>query len=172
MTQILLSCDLDKYDERWELLPEQTKRMIAQSSRMKRSPRPCSRRSCRLKPLCNSSEIIKTTILDLRQKSDFDKEHICGSTSSPLNQLTERTGDIYSDSNALHMHWRNLKIKFEAEPARMGSKTSSLLVLCYDGETSRLAVSILRAQGYNAFSVFGGYHALMECVKARKVILR
>lgn len=89
--------------------------------------------------------------------------------SSPLKQLTERTGDIYSDSNALHMHWRNLKSKFEAESARLGSKTSPLLVLCYDGETSRLAVSILRAQGYSAFSVFGGYHALMDSVKARKM---
>lgn len=67
------------------------------------------------------------------------------------------------------MHWKNLKVKFDAESARLGSKNSSLVVLCYDGETSRLAVSILRAQGYSAFSVFGGYHALMDCVKARKV---
>lgn len=94
---------------------------------------------------------------------------MCGSMSSPLKQLTERTGDIYSDSNALHMHWKTLKVKFEAEATRLGSKTSSLLVLCYDGETSRLAVSILRAQGYAAFSVFGGYHALVDCVKTRKV---
>ncbi|KAE9973411.1 hypothetical protein EG327_009098 [Venturia inaequalis] len=167
--KILLSCDLDKYDERWELTPEQTTKMIAQSSRIKRGPRPCSRPSCRTKGLCNSPGTSKTSILDLRQKQDFAKEHLCGSTSSPLKQLTERTGDIYSDSNALHMHWRNLKTKFEAESARLGAKTSPLLVLCYDGETSRLAVSVLRARGYHAFSIFGGYHSLMECVKARKM---
>lgn len=118
--------------------------------------------------MCNSSGTSKITILDLRQKHDFEKEHMSGSMSSPLKQLTERTGDIYSDSNALHMHWKNLKAKFIDDCVRLGSKTSSLLVLCYDGETSRLAVSILRAQGYSAFSVFGGYRALVDCVKARK----
>ncbi|TID27928.1 cysteine synthase [Venturia nashicola] len=167
--KILLSCDQDKYDERWELTPEQSARMIAQSSRTKRGPRPCSRPSCRTKPLCNSSGTPKITILDLRQKQDFDTEHMCGSASSPLKQLTERSGDIFADSIVLHMHWRNLKTKFEVESDKLGSKACSLLVLCYDGETSRLAVSILRARGFNAFSVFGGFHALTNCVKARKL---
>ncbi|QDS72599.1 hypothetical protein FKW77_001460 [Venturia effusa] len=166
--KILMSCDQDKYDERWELTPEQTTKLLTRASRTKRGPRPCARPSCRTKPSCHSSGTSKATILDLRQKQDFDKEHMCGSTSSPLKQLNERTGDIFSDANALHMHWKNLKNKFDTESPRLGSKNLSLLVLCYDGETSRLAVSILRAMGYSAFSVFGGYAALVGCSKARK----
>jgi rhodanese-related sulfurtransferase len=166
--QILLSCDLDKYDERWELTPEQTTKMLSHEPRTKRGLLPCARPFCRRKPSCNSSRPSKITLLDLRQKQDFDKEHTCGSLSSPLKQLTERTGDIFSDSNALRMHWANLKAKMIDEAKRLGSKSSSLIVLCYDGETSRLAVSILRAQGYTAFSVFGGYPALVNCIKAKK----
>jgi rhodanese-related sulfurtransferase len=142
--------------------------MLSHEPQKKRSLLPCARPSCRRKPSCNSSRPSKTTIFDLRQKQDFDKEHMCGSLGSPLKQLTESTGDIFSDSNALRMHWTNLKTKFVDEAKRLGSKSSSLVVLCYDGETSRLAVSILRAQGYTAFSVFGGYSALAGCIKARK----
>ena len=93
---------------------------------------------------------------------------MCGSLSSPLKHLTERTGDIFADSNALRMHWTNLRAKFADEATRLGTKSSSLVILCYDGETSRLAVSILRAQGYTAFSVFGGYSMMVDCVKTRK----
>lgn len=66
------------------------------------------------------------------------------------------------------MHWTNLRVKFGEEVDRLGSKTSPLLVLCYDGETSRLATSILRAAGYTGLSVSGGFLALRRSIKARK----
>jgi rhodanese-related sulfurtransferase len=142
--------------------------MLSRDSRTKRTLRLCARPSCRTKPYCNSSRTSKITLLDLRQKRDFDKEHMCGSLGSPLKQLSERTGDIFSDANALRMHWTNLKAKFVDEGSMLSSKAAPLIVLCYDGETSRLAVSILRAQGYSAFSVLGGYAGLADCVKAKK----
>jgi rhodanese-related sulfurtransferase len=149
-------------------MPDQIVKMLSQELQVKRTLRPCTRTSCRTKAFCNSSRSSKVTLLDIRQKNNFDKEHMCGSLSSPLKQLTETTGDIFADSNALRMYWTNLRAKFADEATRLGMKSSTLMVLCYDGETSRLAVSILRAQGYTAFSVFGGYSALVNCVKARK----
>lgn len=35
-----------------------------------------------------------------------------------------------------------------------------VLVVCYDGDTARVATSVLRAKGLNADSVRGGYRAL------------
>lgn len=35
-----------------------------------------------------------------------------------------------------------------------------VLVLCYDGDTARVATSVLRARGLDADSVRGGYQAL------------
>lgn len=35
-----------------------------------------------------------------------------------------------------------------------------ILVLCYDGDTARVATSVLRAHGLDADSVRGGYRAL------------
>lgn len=35
-----------------------------------------------------------------------------------------------------------------------------VLVVCYDGDTARVATSVLRAKGLDADSVRGGHHAL------------
>lgn len=37
-----------------------------------------------------------------------------------------------------------------------------ILVLCYDGDSARVATSVLRAKGYEADSIRGGFKALGE----------
>lgn len=37
-----------------------------------------------------------------------------------------------------------------------------LLIICYDGDSSRVATSVLRAKGYQADSVRGGFKALSD----------
>ena len=170
-TQILLGCDLDRYDERWELTPKQGAGMLARRLRTKRACLQCERRSCQGKRSCNNNSsgtgtgTSKVMVLDLRQSLDFNAGHVLGAQSSPLKHLTVRTGDIFGDPHSLNMHWTNLRAKFDDEAARLGSKATPLLVLCYDGEASRLATSILRARGHKAFSVFGGFSALREHFK-------
>ena len=46
--------------------------------------------------------------------------------------------------------------------ARLVSDLGShhVLVVCYDGDTARVATSVLRAKGLEADSVRGGFHAL------------
>ena len=181
-TQILLSCDLDKYDERWELSPKKAVLMVSDHRLLAKRLSPlCNSKACRgSKPSCNKkSRLPKAILLDLRQSGDFAAAHVRGSHSSPLTNLSSKTGDIFADSDALHMHWTNLRRKFAVEDGedddddvvgRLGSKvkkasSSPLLVICYDGETSRLATSILRAKGHEAFSVLGGFGALLGYVR-------
>ncbi|KAK2751175.1 hypothetical protein FQN57_000252 [Myotisia sp. PD_48] len=173
--KILLSCDLDKYDERWELDSKQAVGILSGRQVAAQRTEPsilCESRSCRRsiafrrkfpclgKPSCTSSPTSKVMILDLRQNSDFTNAHIRSSRNSPLKSLTPTSGDIFADSNVLHMFWTNLTAQFNKEANSFCPKSFTLLVLCYDGETSRLATSILRAKGYLAFSVFGGFSAL------------
>ena len=108
------------------------------------------------------------TVVDLRQSIDFQKDHVTGSINSPLNTLTPMTKDIFGDPNAIYTHWGNLKTNFDAEGERLGPKGSVILVLCYDGETSRLATSILRARNYTAFSVMAGFPALRSYLQRKK----
>jgi rhodanese-related sulfurtransferase len=134
--------------------------MLSGKKRAKRICRPYDGQSCRGKLACKRPRFSEAAILDLRQSKDYEAGHIRGSQSSPLKNLTEKTGDIFQDPNALPMHRTNLRVKFSEEVDRLGSKTSPLFVLCYDGETSRLATSILRAAGYTRLSVSGGFSAL------------
>lgn len=121
----------------------------------------CDSLACRSKLACNSLQLSNTVILDLRRAEDFEAEHILGARSSPLKNLTSKTGDIFDDPQALHVYWTNLILKFSDEAETIGWIASPLLVLCYDGEVSRLATSLLRAQGHEAYSVLGGFPAFL-----------
>jgi cysteine synthase A len=87
--------------------------------------------------------------------------------SSPLECLSPQTGDIYADPDAVFMHWTALKSKLEAEKRMLGSD-HTILVLCYEGEVSRLATSMLRGLGYEAFSIRGGFQALRGTLKRNR----
>ncbi|KAF4624027.1 hypothetical protein G7Y89_g14149 [Cudoniella acicularis] len=167
LNEILLKCDQEKYDERWELTPEGAAQAISQKMQSSNPRNTCSRRSCRKRTSCKTFRKSQPMVLDLRQGSDFDKNHIRGSISSPLKNLTVMTQRIFEDSNAICFYWKNLNVKFDAETEKLGLKHSPLLVLCYDGDISQLATSILRARSYNAFSVMGGFPALFLYLKAR-----
>ena len=108
-----------------------------------------------------------TNILDLRCAPDFYTGHIRGSRNSPLKSLTPQTKDIFGDANAIHMFWTHLRAKLDNEKGLLGCKEQPLLILCYDGDPSRLATSMLRAEGYLAFSAAGGYTALWSYLEGR-----
>ncbi|RDL35206.1 uncharacterized protein BP5553_07137 [Venustampulla echinocandica] len=169
MNEILLKCDQDRYDERWELTPEEAVLAVSRKIKDNQGPlrRSCNRQSCRERASCRSYRRTQPTVLDIRQGSDFRKGHIQGSISSPLKNLSEMTEDVFGDPNAIYLHWGNLKSKFDLEGHRIGSKHSPVLILCYDGDISRLATSMLRGRGYTAFGVQGGFPALRLYLKER-----
>jgi rhodanese-related sulfurtransferase len=137
-------------------------------SKRKRSRLLCSSKSCNKNRLLQQSRSsTKQVVLDLRQQRDFDAVHIRESINSPLEGLDSETGDIFEDSKQIQLFWTKLRTKFSKETDILGLKKYSLLVICYDGETSRLATSILRSKDYTAYSVLGGFQAFGEYVKAR-----
>lgn len=76
--------------------------------------------------------------------------------------------DVFGNPNALHLLWHDLKTKFDDGEVILGPKTTPMIVLCYDGESSQIATSLLRARGYIAFSVSGGFPALHKSMESRR----
>jgi rhodanese-related sulfurtransferase len=96
------------------------------------------------------------TIVDFRPSTEFNSNHIRGSRSIPLPS-TKR--DFYADASAVEKRWRELTEAFEHE-AWVYKGEGPVLALCGDGDTGRMATSILRARGREAFCVEGGFEAL------------
>lgn len=163
----MLSCDQDKYSESWVLTPSQVGQMFAGDSQHKCRLRACNRHSCQTRLSCSKNWTSTSRILDLRQHHDFAVAHIRRSLSSPLKDLTPSVTDIFGNPDVLHMLWKRLKNKFDNDGEMLGSKKLPLIILCYDGDASQVATSLLRAKGFTTFSVSGGFPALKRSVLFR-----
>ena len=141
--------------------------MLSCNGKRKQRLRVCNRQSCRTQLSCSKSRTSRTRILDLRQRNDFDVGHIRWSLSRPLKDLTPMMRDVFGNPDNLHTLWKGLKIKFDDGEKMLSPKKLPMIVLCYDGETSQMATSLLRAKGYTAFSVCGGSPALRKFATSR-----
>ena len=115
-------------------------------------------------------------IIDLRSKTAFNTRHLPGSFHLPLDGLTPKLagGDLFGDPHAVFSVWNGIQSLFYAPPASKileGAKIYHLpvLVVCYDGDASRLATSTLRHRGVEASSVKGGFEALCSVMERIKV---
>ena len=138
---------------------EQAIKIISLAQESRNSWARCKSRTCCGNRLCRSSKLSKSTILDLRTGEHFTIGHIPGSLNSPLKDISSQPSDVYGDAKILHLYWSYLMEKFDENSNMLGSKAKPLLVVCYNGEISRLACSILRARGYASIYVAGGYPA-------------
>ncbi|KAJ6784347.1 hypothetical protein PWT90_06166 [Aphanocladium album] len=144
----LLTFDLDKYDITWELSCDDArlKAFISASE-----------------TLCNPLKELGIALLDLRHASAYDAGHIKGTISSPLGGLTEPPKSLFWDTEVLYKHWSSMTSKF-SDDARLlkllANCAGPVYVICYDGEIARLATAVMRAKGYEAFSIKGGMEAI------------
>ncbi|CAJ2510377.1 Uu.00g050800.m01.CDS01 [Anthostomella pinea] len=101
-----------------------------------------------------------TFILDLRQPTDYARFHLPGSANLALACPRDRSP--FSDPEVLAAVWKRLDAMFEAPDAELLElvRGRRVLVLCYDGDCSRVATSVLRAKGFEADSVRRGFTAL------------
>jgi rhodanese-related sulfurtransferase len=101
-----------------------------------------------------------TTIIDLRQPDDFNNFHLPGAVNMPFVQ--DGTPSPFSHAKLLESLWENLEGTFKAPGANVQSLLSGrrVLLTCYDGDSARVATSVLRAKGYEADSIRGGFQAL------------
>lgn len=144
----LTKVDLHRYDEAWErdaleVLPE-----------VYGSPRSLAEtplREITLKP--------QHRVIDLRKAADFGEWHLPESINLPLSSAGPHTPSPFSDPAVLEAQWVELEQIFHD---RLVSDLGShhVVVVCYDGDTARVATSVLRARSIEADSVRGGYRAL------------
>lgn len=116
-------------------------------------------------------------ILDFRRASDFDAFHLPNSVNIPLETLRDGAArgspfaDPVGDVSMLQEVWTELETLFTVRPKDGGRNPSAealmailrgkkVLTLCYDGDTARVANSVLRAKGVESESVRGGVAAL------------
>ncbi|KAJ5681701.1 uncharacterized protein N7477_001641, partial [Penicillium maclennaniae] len=145
----LTKVDLHRYDEAWErdaleVLPQVygSPRSLEHSLLSEISLRPQHR------------------VIDLRRAEDFGAWSLPESINLPLSSLGPHTPSPFSDPAVLEAQWVELEKIFH--DGRLVTELGShhVLVVCYDGDTARVATSVLRAKGLEADSVRGGHQAM------------
>ncbi|KAF3386517.1 putative siderophore biosynthesis protein SbnA [Penicillium rolfsii] len=145
----LTKVDLYRYDEAWE------RDALEVLPHVYGSPRPLDQTplsEITLKPLHQ--------VLDLRQPADFNAWTLPSSINLPLSSLGLYTRSPFSDPAVLEAQWVELEQIFGDERLISDLGSHHVLVVCYDGDTARVATSVLRAKGLDADSVRGGHCAL------------
>jgi rhodanese-related sulfurtransferase len=99
-----------------------------------------------------------SVLLDLRSNSDFSAGHLPGAVNLPLLSLRRDIPGPFDDPNILEAQWNELNDKLCSNGAQMSftKPYKRVAILCYQGDTARVASSILRAKKIEAYSVKGG----------------
>ncbi|PYI12023.1 tryptophan synthase beta subunit-like PLP-dependent enzyme [Aspergillus sclerotiicarbonarius CBS 121057] len=149
--QRLACVDLHRYDESWERSP------VVLFTHYYESPRCFS-------PNLLSGMVLRhlCCVLDLRTAADFATWNLPGSVSIPLQSLDSHTPKPFSEPGVLEAQWLELEALFSNEGALSKLNAHRVLVICYNGDTARVATSVLRAKGIEADSLRGGYQALKD----------
>ncbi|KAK0654922.1 tryptophan synthase beta subunit-like PLP-dependent enzyme [Cercophora newfieldiana] len=115
----------------------------------------------------NTSTATTTRIIDIRPQEAYTRSHMHNAWNIPL---TPEPQDLFGDAQAVEARWREMRDVIEGplwptslarvEEGEGGrGRGTKVLVLCGNGDSSRMMVAMLRARGVEAFSVEGGYEA-------------
>ncbi|EFR01921.1 cysteine synthase K/M:Cysteine synthase B [Nannizzia gypsea CBS 118893] len=105
-------------------------------------------------------------IIDIRKPADFEQWHLPQAINVPLNTLEKDTTSPFSDSAVLEAQWLEIEGWFNQSGEKsallteLKAKKTRVLLACYSGNTSRVATSVLRAKGIEAWCIRGGHKAL------------
>ncbi|KAF4451835.1 cysteine synthase A [Fusarium austroafricanum] len=160
----LLNVDLYRYDEKWERTASEALDAFFDVDRgalldmVLADPKSGFVNAVDLQSILRSKK--DTTIIDLRQPQDFNNFHLPGAVNMPF--VHEINPSPFSDAKLLELLWKNLEETFKAPGAEIESLLSErrILLTCYDGDSARVATSVLRAKGHEADSIRGGFQAL------------
>nr|GFD53321.1 hypothetical protein [Tanacetum cinerariifolium] len=73
------------------------------------------------------------------------------------------TPSPFSEASVLECQWKELEATFTLDRINAHDLIGKdVYVMCYGGDTARVATSVLRARGISASSVKGGYSALRK----------
>lgn len=150
--QELRKVDLYRYDESWE----RDAAMILENF-FYITPR--------IPPIFMGETTLKPNrcVIDLRQAKDFDDWHLPGAVNIPLKTLDAQTPSPFKEPSMLESQWTELEGLFQQSGSMAAALTNTrVMVVCYSGDTSRVATSVLRAKGVEADNVRGGWKALIN----------
>lgn len=137
----LASVDLYRYDESWELEPVEAISAF----------------------LNDDATTPDTVLIDLRKPDDFVASNIPGSYNLPLQSLNATTPSPFFDATVLERQWKELDAILSNNTINAYDLPGKNVgVICYAGDTARVATSVLRARGIAASSIKGGLRALAE----------
>ncbi|KAL2111855.1 hypothetical protein VUR80DRAFT_9148 [Thermomyces stellatus] len=150
----LVNVDLYRYDDRWEKESAQALNLFFTQDEALASALVPITSKVKPKP--------QTSIIDLRQPLDFQDFHLPGSVNVPF--VYEDTPSPFAESRVLESLWKKLDETFKSPTAELMDLLEGrrILLLCYDGDSARVATSVLRAKGHEADSVKGGFKALRK----------
>jgi rhodanese-related sulfurtransferase len=159
-----LKVDLYRYDEKWERSASEALNAFFDVDRgalldmVLADPKSGFATAINLQSILRSRA--DTTIIDLRQPQDFNNFHLPSSINMPL--VHDSTPSPFSDAKLLESLWKVLEETFKSPKPEMQSllQGKKVLLTCYDGDSARVATSVLRAKGYEADSIKGGFMAL------------
>ncbi|KAF7585768.1 hypothetical protein BBP40_010141, partial [Aspergillus hancockii] len=178
--QHLFTCDQDYYDKSWFLIPEHavtflykhgiSSPLFCPSPSVKNS----SARVCPCAPhilhgSCGDEGML--VLVDLRPESAFAEGHIKTSQNLPLSETID---DFFGDSHAVQKRWLELTDLLAREQwllertPETQTRFGPVLIVCAEGDTGRMAVSMLRARGRVAFSLEGGFEAITAHERGEK----
>lgn len=150
--EALTKVDLYRYDDRWEKeAPVALREFFDIDGALAAASAPVT------------SKIVPkpaVSVIDLRQPLDFQDFHLPGSVNVPF--VKEETTSPFSDPEVLEGLWKKLEATFKTPSQEIESllEGKQVLLLCYDGDSARVATSVLNAKGHNASSLKGGFKAL------------
>jgi rhodanese-related sulfurtransferase len=111
------------------------------------------------RPLRTSRAVV---IVDIRPREAYSKGHVHAALNIALSSAPDELyGDAQAVENRWHEMWESINGPLSLWPQRSNKKLLEVLVLCNNGDSGRMAVSILRAKGLEAFTIEGGYDALV-----------
>lgn len=101
-------------------------------------------------------------VVDIRAPADFAKEALFGAQNVPFDSVKAGIASPFDDVAVLEDQWTEMKELVGPEPAghELTEGGGPFLVVCYDGESSRVFTSILRARGAEVYSIKGGFPSL------------
>jgi rhodanese-related sulfurtransferase len=149
----LAKVDLHRYDESWELVPESALKALFTYEPLSPGSQMAQLTTHRITP---QSDV---TVIDLRRSINFAEGSLPGAINEPLMSVDVDSVSPFFDPEILEKVWLELEKVFnEARVADMVGRRA--LLLCYNGDCSRVATSVLRAKGVEASSIRGGMAAM------------
>lgn len=178
--QNLTKVDLYRYSEDWEISFHDALKILYRFNFPEKHTKDSAPSACNEKNIIStinkkSSETPisindNVLLIDLRPEPDFAC-HLPDAVNVPLSSLSQTSRSPFADANVLERQWLELENVFQpggtpaaALPMRL-LHDRRVVVVCFDGETSRVATSVLRAKGVEAFSI---RHGIRACADDRK----